>query len=57
MIANLFIEGGIPAPGFSIHPRSLAVSPLSFLNYKSGGRKAARVNILSRSSDCPQACY
>lgn len=55
-IADLFIEPGVPARGPSIHLRSLAVSLLSesLLNYKWGGRKTARVNILSRSSDCPQ---
>lgn len=55
-IADLFIEPGIPAHGPSIHVRSLAVCLFSesLLNYKWGGRKTARVNILSRSSHCPQ---
>lgn len=54
-IADLFIEPGIPACRPLIHLRSLAVSLFSesLLNYKWGGRKTARVNIRSRSSDCP----
>lgn len=43
LLANLFIEGGIPAPGCFSHSRSFAVPLLTLLNYKSGGRKAARI--------------